>query len=489
MMTRRTKALAGWVLCGITLMASGLATVSTGVVEASAVPSYSDYQQKLASANALKAQLAGASQDLQDQIVALDDLTENQIPAAQTAADQAIAAAQAAKEAADAAAERLKAAQKDKDDLQAAIDKTGADYDDAQAAVAQIARESFHGSNASKVMDVVTNASTADDFVQKMQADAAVTRSEAAAANDAATNLNTSMNRKQRLEAIEQEITTLKTKADQEAATAQKAAEDAQAKQQELAALRDEGDKKRAELESKVAQLTDASAKEAAEAVLIKSQIDDYNKKIAAEQAAREAEAAKQATQGQDSSANSSSKPSVSKPSVSKPSSNSGSSNSGSSSSSGNSGNSSNSGSSGSGGASGMNYAVPGNCAPHSKTCYGHATHDFSSTYPWSECTWYAYNRRHDLNLPVGTQFGNGADWANSARSYGYLVNNTPHVGAVIVFRRGQNGASAQYGHVGVVEQVRSDGTILISECGARLQGKASTRVIKDPSNYQFIHY
>ena len=475
MMTQRAKAWAGWALCAVTLMTTGLASMSTGVVEASAVPSYSEYQQKLASAADLKAQLAGASADLQDQIVALDDLTENQIPAAQDAADQAVAAAQSAKEAADAAAERLKAAQKDKTDLEAKIAETGADYDDAKAAVAQLARESFHGSDASKVMSVITNASTADDFVQKMQADAAVTRSETNAANDAAANLSTSMNRQQRLAAIEQEITTLKTQADRDAATAQKAAEDAQAKQQELTALRDEGDKKRQALEAKVAQLTDASAKEAAEAVLIKSQIDDYNKQLAAQQAAAAAAAAKNATQAQDT-----------------PSQSSGSSSSNSGSANSNKGNS-NSGSStpvnNNATANGMNYSVPGNCAPHSKTCYGHATHDFSSTYPWSQCTWYAYNRRHDLNLPVGTQFGNGADWANSARSYGYLVNNTPHVGAVIVFRRGQNGASAQYGHVGVVEQVRSDGTILISECGARMMGKAGTRIIRDPQNYQFIHY
>ncbi|NMN01237.1 amidase [Bifidobacterium sp. DSM 109958] len=480
--TKRSRAVIGWLLCAATLTATGVAGMNVGVTEAQAVPSYSEYQQKVASANELKAQLAGASADLQEQIIALDDLTENQIPAAQDAVDQANAAAETAKAAADAAAERLKAAQKDREDLQAKIDQTGADYDDAQAAVAQLARESFHGSDASKVMSVVTNASTADDFVQKMQADAAVTRSEANAANDAATDLNTSMNRGQRLEAIEQEITTLKAQADQESAAAQQAAADAQAKQQQLNALREEGDKKRAELESRVEQLKDASAKEAAEVVLMKSQIDSYNEQLAAAQKAAQEEAAKNATQGQDTSA---SKPS-SRPSSS------GSSNSGSSSKP-SSGGSSNSGSSSSGSSSGsssagMNYSVPGNCAPYSSSCYGHATHDISSTYPVGQCTWWAYLRRHQLNLPVGTQFGNGKDWANSARSYGYYVNSTPHVGAIMVFRAGQLGVSAQYGHVAIVERINADGSVYISESGSGFGGRVHYRNIQNPGNFQYIH-
>ena len=464
--TKRSKAVIGWMLCAATLMATGMASMNAGVVEAQAVPSYSEYQRKVASANDLKAQLAGASADLQDQIIALDDLTENQIPAAQDAVDQANAAAESAKAAADAAAERLQAAQKDRQDLQAQIEQTGADYDDAQAAVAQLARESFHGSNASKVMSVVTNSSTADDFVQKMQADAAVTRSEANAANDAATSLNTSMNRGQRLEAIEQEITTLKTQADQQAAVAQQAAADAQAKQQQLTALREEGDRKRAELEARVEQLKDASAKEAAEVVLMKSQIDSYNEQLAAAQKQAQQEAAQNATQGQDSSA---SKPS-SKPS------------SGGSSSGGSS-----SGGSGSSSA-GMNYSVPGNCAPFSKSCYGHTTHDYSSTYPVGQCTWWAYLRRHQLNLPVGTQFGNGKDWANSARSYGYYVNTTPHVGAIMVFRAGQLGVSSLYGHVAIVERINADGSVYISESGSGFGGRVHYRNIQNPGNFQYIH-
>lgn len=36
-----------------------------------------------------------------------------------------------------------------------------------------------------------------------------------------------------------------------------------------------------------------------------------------------------------------------------------------------------------------------------------------------------------------------------------------------MVFRAGQLGANSRYGHVAVVERVNSDGSVLISECGA----------------------
>ena len=52
------------------------------------------------------------------------------------------------------------AAQKDKETLEEQIKQTGKDYDDAHAAVAQLARDEMHGSNASDVMSVVTGATS-----------------------------------------------------------------------------------------------------------------------------------------------------------------------------------------------------------------------------------------------------------------------------------------------------------------------------------------
>lgn len=117
-----------------------------------------------------------------------------------------------------------------------------------------------------------------------------------------------------------------------------------------------------------------------------------------------------------------------------------------------------------------------------------HDTGDSGNDYPFSQCTWWVYVRRHQLGLPVGSHFGNGAQWADSARALGYQVDHTPSVGAVMVFARGQLGASAQYGHVAVVEAVEDDGSVITSESGAALHGKAVSRRIWNCDQFWFIH-
>lgn len=119
-----------------------------------------------------------------------------------------------------------------------------------------------------------------------------------------------------------------------------------------------------------------------------------------------------------------------------------------------------------------------------------HATGDSGLAYAFSQCTWWAYNRRHELGLPVGSYFGNGAQWADSAAALGYWVDNTPrHVGDIMVFRTGQEGASSVYGHVAIVERINPDGSVYVSECGAALQGKISHRTFKNVSDFRYIHY
>ncbi|PJM73888.1 CHAP domain-containing protein [Bifidobacterium primatium] len=127
--------------------------------------------------------------------------------------------------------------------------------------------------------------------------------------------------------------------------------------------------------------------------------------------------------------------------------------------------------------------AVPAGFNPN------HDTGDTGNAYAFSQCTWWAYTRRHQLNLPVGSYFGDGAMWADSARAHGYWVDNTPRVGDVMVFQRGQEGASAQYGHVAIVEKVNADGSVTTSECGATYNGKPFSRTFKNVHDFQYIHY
>ena len=142
-----------------------------------------------------------------------------------------------------------------------------------------------------------------------------------------------------------------------------------------------------------------------------------------------------------------------------------------------------------------MNYAVPGSCPEGSGFCYGHNTGNSvgGSAYPARQCTLWAYIRRSQLALPVGSYMGNGAEWAGKARGLGYLVNNTPHVGAAMVFARGQRvtnwNADWTYGHVAVVERVNADGSVLISEGGTGFASFPTYETVYGAGNYQYIHY
>ena len=106
--------------------------------------------------------------------------------------------------------------------------------------------------------------------------------------------------------------------------------------------------------------------------------------------------------------------------------------------------------------------------------------------YDYGYCTWYAYNRRAELGRPVGSFWGNASTWASYARGSGYLVNNSPAVGAVL-----QDSYSAGgYGHVAVVESVNADGSIYVSEMNYAGWNVKSYRTLSagEASRYNFIH-
>ncbi len=86
------------------------------------------------------------------------------------------------------------------------------------------------------------------------------------------------------------------------------------------------------------------------------------------------------------------------------------------------------------------------------------------NSYAFGNCTAYAFNRRVELGLPVGSNWGNAATWAVAARADGLLVNNTPSVGAIM-----QNGG--WLGHVAIVESIQANGDLSISEMNATVSG------------------
>lgn len=403
----------------------------------------------------LRSQLSGVKSDLADKIVELDELTNTKIPAAQAAVDEANATAASAQSEADAAASRLEAAQKDKENLEAQIEQTGKDYDDAHAAVAQMAREDLHGSDASTVMSVVTGSTSTQEFINSMQSRDALSRTEANAASDAANTLNTSMNRSERLSAIEKQIANLKTAADEKAASAQQAAASAQTQRDSLDQLRAEGEIRRAELESQQSQLNGSVAKQAAQTVMLQSQVDSFNRQYAAEQAA----AANQnngGNQGQTRPGNNNTN-------------------------------------------SGGNNVTPAPTptptptpapAPSTNNNSGQGTSngDYGNGYVAGQCTWWAYERRRQMGIGTPSYLGNGGQWYATAPSYGLRVDHSPQVGAAISFLPGQAGADGFYGHVGVVEAVNGN-TITISEMNAAGGPYVvSYRTLYNASQFWYVH-
>lgn len=113
--------------------------------------------------------------------------------------------------------------------------------------------------------------------------------------------------------------------------------------------------------------------------------------------------------------------------------------------------------------------------------------------YAFGNCTYYAYNRRIQLGLAVGSNWGNASTWAVAAESTpGFVVNHTPSVGAIAQWNA-YAGSSGWAGHVGIVESINGDGTITISEMnyyGVSGGGfnRVDRRTIAPSSVSNFIH-
>jgi hypothetical protein len=100
------------------------------------------------------------------------------------------------------------------------------------------------------------------------------------------------------------------------------------------------------------------------------------------------------------------------------------------------------------------------------------------------QCTFYAATRRTQLGrpLPNNGPWGNAVSWANSAIKAGLEVSKTPAPGDVFC----QKGT---WGHVGIVEGVLEDGTIVISEANNDFKGGYGVRKVSPRAyaSWQFI--
>lgn len=404
----------------------------------------------------LEQSLGGVNAQLKDKLLELNNLVNSQIPQAQNALTQTRSQANSLQEQAQTTAGRLAAARADKQIVEKRIQESGANYNASKAALAEVARQNMRGSNAGNVMAVFTNASSAQGLQNSMQVRHTIARYEAGTANDSAEIMTASMTEGQRLDAIEKRISVLAQREAEQAARAQQQAQVAEAKTAELKNLYEQGNAQATAFQSELNQLKSQKAREAAKSLILQAQITAMNAQYMQQQAEAQRNAARNAIRQQGTLGPV--RPSHAGAPVAPVSP-----------------------------VAPVAPVAPPVSTPSTGVLH-HPSGDVGNAYPFSQCTWWCYIRRHQLGLPCASYFGNGCQWAASARRLGYVVNNTPSVGAIAVFQPGQDGAVYPYGHVAIVEAINPDGSITISECNAWNNGRIDTRRIYNPGRLQFIH-
>ncbi|TXG75995.1 LysM peptidoglycan-binding domain-containing protein [Patescibacteria group bacterium] len=123
---------------------------------------------------------------------------------------------------------------------------------------------------------------------------------------------------------------------------------------------------------------------------------------------------------------------------------------------------------------SATNFAWGGNAPVYSANGYD---------YGW--CTWHAANRRRETGNPIPSNLGNAISWYGIASSAGLAVGAAPRAGAVL-WHANMGGL----GHVGYVEKLNADGSILVSDMNYPVWGTVTYRTVpaSEMGNYRFIY-
>ncbi len=111
--------------------------------------------------------------------------------------------------------------------------------------------------------------------------------------------------------------------------------------------------------------------------------------------------------------------------------------------------------------------------------------------YPYGQCTWYAAQRFYQLHgffVPWTTN-ANAWEWTARAYDYGWRVSSQPSVGAIVDLQPYVQGAYYM-GHVGVVEQVLSDGSVVATNMNWGIYPWEVSRIHVSPGyGVTFISY
>lgn len=143
----------------------------------------------------------------------------------------------------------------------------------------------------------------------------------------------------------------------------------------------------------------------------------------------------------------------------------------------------------------GSRVIIPDGVQPTSRPVYSAPARSFAAGaitaryggngYDYGWCTWHAANRRIQIGRPLPTNLGNAISWYYLAQRSGLPVGNTPQAGAVI-----WHANIGGLGHVGFVEKVNEDGSILVSDMNYPSWGRVTYRTVPPSQfgSYRFIY-
>ena len=108
--------------------------------------------------------------------------------------------------------------------------------------------------------------------------------------------------------------------------------------------------------------------------------------------------------------------------------------------------------------------------------------------YVFGYCTWHVANRRAEAGRPIPNNLGHARTWAPNAQRFGMTVTENPEQGSVLWHK--DTSIAWGLGHVGYVEQINNDGSIVVSDMNYPRWNAVSHRTI-EPSefgSYLFIN-
>ena len=126
-------------------------------------------------------------------------------------------------------------------------------------------------------------------------------------------------------------------------------------------------------------------------------------------------------------------------------------------------------------------YSYLGNTSERQDVTVLGYVYGLGGPYGAGQCTQWAWSKRRDLPSTLG----NANTWASRAAAAGYSVNRTPSAGSIF------QTSSGWYGHVGYVESVNGDGSIVVTEMNYNYRPYMVIRATIPASavgNFNYIH-